>query len=157
MIFRGGMNSACDIGYGGPLCQSCMIFNGTRYSKKGGTQCVECFSNKIEIVITFFIMLAYIAFYLILVKFKLIFSATLIILILRGSISFESNESDAVKIKELSSTYLKIFTSYIQMIMMISNLQLNWGSAIQNLYSAQNTLSGNIFKIVSLDCLLGSI
>ena len=43
------------------------------------------------------------------------------------------------------------------MIMIISNLQLNWGSAIQNLYSVQNTLSGNIFKIVSLDCLLGSI
>ena len=64
-------------------------------------------------------------------------------------------ENKVSEIKELSSTYLKIFTSYIQSIMIISNLELNWGSAILDVYSVQNTVSGNFFKIISLDCLFG--
>ena len=108
-------------------------------------------------------MLFYVTFYMVMVK------SSLILIIInnwwwnnRGNIDGTSSLQKSKKedfdiVQEINSAYLKIFISYVQIIMIISNLELKWSSALIKIYSIQNTFSGSFFKIISLDCLLGGL
>lgn len=42
-FFRGGINSECNTGYTGKMCNSCLKqVNGTYYARSGVNQCTEC-------------------------------------------------------------------------------------------------------------------
>lgn len=44
--------------------------------------------------------------------------------------------------------------NYIQIVTICNSLKINWDSLLTKFYSVQNSVGGNIFKIVSLNCLL---
>lgn len=58
----GGKDSRCEIGYGGILCQSCSKFNGKYYSKSG-TGCNICMDEVYLILLTCFIIVAFLLFF----------------------------------------------------------------------------------------------
>jgi len=53
------MNSTCDKGYKGPLCQTCAIVNSVKYAKYDGNKCEACFTQVKE---TFLLVGSLIAF-----------------------------------------------------------------------------------------------
>ena len=63
-LFRGGVYSQCQVGYIGPLCQTCDMSGDIKYSKKNLYSCVLCkgFDQSIPEII--FILIIIIGFYI---------------------------------------------------------------------------------------------
>lgn len=69
MIFlRGGVESQCEIGYEGILCQNCDIVNGITYSKKGESQCIQCYEETILIILAILILACFFGFFYVFLK-----------------------------------------------------------------------------------------
>ena len=62
------MESKCEKGYEGPLCQTCKSLDNIYYSKKGENACQECYNPKTEIFIFVVVVIVFILFYAVLVK-----------------------------------------------------------------------------------------
>ena len=88
-----------------------------------------------------------------------VFNRFLIIIfnfLLRGTKDLLINSDDKKYVikKSIESAYMKIMINYIQIVTICNSLKINWDSLLTKFYSVQNSVGGNIFKIVSLNCLL---
>ena len=54
----------------------------------------------------------------------------------------------------LTAAYLKILVNFMQIITAISNLNIKFKSSFYSFVASQKTVSGSIFNVISLDCLL---
>ena len=84
--------------------------------------------------------------------FKLIFT-------FRGNIDslLKRNDDETTIRKTIHSNYLKILMNYVQILMILMNLKLEWADLFLKMICYQNTISASFFKIISLDCLLKSL
>ena len=65
---RGNMDSNCDLGYKGPLCQTCDPVNNVQYAKFDGKQCQKCYSQVTEYFIVILSVIAFIVINMVLLK-----------------------------------------------------------------------------------------
>ena len=56
------------MGYKGPLCQTCSIFQDIKYSKKGQNNCNVCYSQDAEITIFVLVIVFFTCFYALIVQ-----------------------------------------------------------------------------------------
>lgn len=79
-----------------------------------------------------------------------------LLIYLRGTKDLLINSDDKKYVikKSIESAYMKIMINYIQIVTICNSLKINWDSLLTKFYSVQNSVGGNIFKIVSLNCLL---
>lgn len=54
----------------------------------------------------------------------------------------------------LTAAYLKILVNFMQIITAISNLNIKYKSSFYSFVASQKTVTGSIFNVISLDCLL---
>ena len=59
--------------------------------------------------------------------------------------------------KILAAAYMKILFNFLQIITLISALKINYNSTFYSFESSQKIVSGALFKVVSLSCLLQGI
>lgn len=59
--------------------------------------------------------------------------------------------------KILAASYMKILFNFLQIITLISTLNINYNSTFDSFESSQKIVSGAFFKVVSLSCLLQGI
>jgi len=62
-------------------------------------------------------------------------------------------EKDTQVTEFLSSAYLKIFLNYLQLITLISNLELNWTGFLTQIFDCGKVMTGSFLQIISFDCL----
>ena len=143
----GGLNSACAMGYRGPLCQSCDV-SDIIYSKYLGIMCLECSNNKAMIIM------------------KLLLGTVFLIIFYIFVISSNIRLIDNLKIDEKSHRikeeclekfyppiYNKILINYLQTISLIKNLDLNWPSVISDFFQAHYVLGNVPAYVYSFECL----
>jgi hypothetical protein len=120
---------SCYLGYTGNKCFACEI----GYTKLSSLQCAQCppLEKNILILIGFVILFVFIS-----------------VVLVRSSLK------SAYTPKSLESIYLKIFTNYLQLIMLTTQFNLEWPSDVQQLFDVQSTLASSAEKIYSFDCYL---
>lgn len=53
----------------------------------------------------------------------------------------------------LSSAYMKILLSYLQIISLIGNLKLNWTKSLAEFFNINQVVTGSFLQVISFDCL----
>ena len=62
--------SLCDVGYIGPLCQTCGVIDGKIYAKSStGITCDECYTKKELIILAIFIFFVFLLILFIFLRF----------------------------------------------------------------------------------------
>lgn len=146
------MKTVCDVGFTGPLCQTCSKY----YAKYGGANCLPCSSDSIN----YFLLFIQYFFYLVLLLIYLRFFSSLINIFEVIYFRFSYKSSKKLKSKQFAakkiffSAYIKIFLNYTQIISIISCLNLDWGSIMVNQFSVFNSTSGNMHQVISYECLI---
>lgn len=54
----------------------------------------------------------------------------------------------------MKAAYMKIFLNYTQGIMIINSLRLNWNKLFQDVFSYTQPMSGNVGKILTIECVI---
>jgi hypothetical protein len=85
-----------------------------------------------------------------------IFLALFIGLIFVCAVIVKSTLRSAHSEKSLYSIYLKIFTNYLQLVFLTSELDLSWPWYAYKLFTSQNTLTTGSDQLLSLECYLAS-
>jgi hypothetical protein len=72
--------------------------------------------------------------------------------------SCSAKEEEKKFIKKIKSIHVKILMNFLQMLSIITLLNLNWSPTMSDVLVAQNSMSGWFLKFISFDCLYeGSI
>ncbi|CAG9309860.1 unnamed protein product [Blepharisma stoltei] len=119
----------CSGSYKGNMCQSCEY----GYSKTGDDTCSPCpdkATNSMRIIGIF------------------------IALIILGAIMVKSTRDSAFVPKSLTSVYIKIFMNYLQLVMLVTTINLNWPSLVLQVFSTQNSAGSVSDQVFSFDCFL---
>lgn len=122
------LTGLCAEGYFGNLCQQCL----TDYSRTGRFQCTKCPNKASNISIS-----------------TLIIIAALIVLALIVWTAINS----ALKPQSLIATYIKIFTNYLQMVVVSASLNLNWPDFAKTFLNSQEMAGGLAEQMFSFECL----
>jgi len=121
----GGQGSECEAGYSGKLCSQC----ASGYYMAGLTYCIQCESLPIRLTRALI--------------FALVFTLFAIILI-RNSIR---NQRTLVTI-----TTLKILLNFLQTVIMVSTITVDWRSVMMSLYSVNEMFSSVAVTSFTLEC-----
>ena len=118
---------SCADGYAGYKCFGCDV----GYSRSGTNKCGKCptTGNNVAIIIG-------LAFFIVFVTAVLV----------------RSTINSAYSLKSLHSIYIKIFTNYLQMILLTTKFNLLWPSYVLQLFNAQQTIATATDQVYSLDC-----
>lgn len=124
----GGQNSDCEAGYSGKLCSQC----ASGYYMAGLTYCIQCESLPIRLTRA--------------IIFSLIFALFAIVLI-RNSIR---------NLRTLSTVAtLKILLNFLQTVIMVSTITVDWRSVMMSLYSVNEMFSSVAVTSFTLECYSG--
>jgi hypothetical protein len=123
------LTGVCKLGYRGNLCQACD--NG--YSVSGPDKCGQCpgWSENVAKLLGIGIAI-------------MLYSAVLV----------RSSLKTAYMPQALHSIYLKIFTNYLQLVMLTTELDLNWPSFVRSFYKQQSYAGQVDQQLFSFDCFL---
>lgn len=119
----------CLAGYRGNKCQPCD--NG--YSRKGENECAICPNSRDNALIIIGICFA---------------------TILGVAFLVRSSLRTAYEPTQLHSVYIKIFANYLQLIVITTQLNLDWPSFVYQLFKTQKSAASITDQIFSYDCLL---
>ena len=119
----------CAEGYTGNKCLGCEI----GYSRSGPYKCAACPSTAQNVVIIVFLMLLIIFISVVLVR---------------------STLKSAYTPSALHSIYIKIFTNYLQLVLLTTKFELKWPAYVSQLFSVQQSAATISDQIFSLDCYL---
>ena len=122
----------CAEGYSGNLCQQCI----QDYSRTGRYQCTLCPSAVSNLIITVLIVIV-----------------ALVVLALVVWTAITS----ALKPQSLIATYIKIFTNYLQMVVVSTSLSLNWPNFAKTFLNSQEMAGGLAEQLFSFECLLEDV
>jgi len=122
------LTGLCAEGYSGNLCQQCV----SDYSRTGRFQCTKCPNKVSNIAIS-----------------SLLILAALIVLALVVWTAINS----ALKPQSLIATYIKIFTNYLQMVVVSAALNLNWPDFAKTFLNSQEVAGGLAEQMYSFECL----
>lgn len=149
--------SQCDVGYQGPICQTCIIHDGITYSKGTGKICTQCMEKSALYAYVVAIFLLFIIFFIVFLGFFIIFSVNIFLRYNIKSLFLEYNtENKDVLISECwGSAYMKIFLNYLQLLSISNEVSLNWSETLSGLFTSQQIFSGSVIQILSLECLVG--
>ena len=117
----------CAVGYYGNLCGACEI----GYSLSSSGKCSRCPSPELNIVISLLLIIFVLSIIVILVK---------------------STLKSAFSPTSLYSIYIKIFTNYLQIILVTTQFNLSWPSYVIQLFSIQKSAATASDQIFSIDC-----
>ncbi|KAF0720460.1 Aste57867_286 [Aphanomyces stellatus] len=120
----------CDVGYTGNLCLQCN--NG--YTRSGSTDCVPCPSS---FALTILVLIG---------------GVICVIAIVTVLIIMAINK--AKKAKSITSIMTKIFTSYMQLIVLAQSFDVNWPHEVTEMFNTQGLLASPGDKLISIDCLV---
>lgn len=128
----GSLNSTdytgtCADGYTGNECLGCQ----TGYSRSGTKKCGKCPSVAVNVAIIIGLGIGVVVVCFILVR---------------------STIKSAYTPTALHSIYIKIFTNYLQLVMLTTEFDLEWPSYVTSLFDAQTTVATASDQIYSLDC-----
>lgn len=118
----------CAAGYYGNMCGSCEI----GYSKSTDGQCSKCPNQSSN---------------------ALIMTGFLILIIAVAFVMITSTLKSAFSSKSLHSIYIKIFTNYLQIVFLTTELNLNWPTYVLKLFSVQRSAASASDQVYSIDCL----
>jgi hypothetical protein len=124
------LTGVCDVGYRGNKCQACD--NG--YARSSVNKCAEC-SGKVG------------------AAFKLIGIIGIVVVVC--AVLVRSSILTAYKATDKFSIYLKIFTNYLQLILLTTQLELQWPSFVYQLFSIQSNAGTPTDQFLTVDCYLG--
>lgn len=57
----------------------------------------------------------------------------------------------------MKAAFMKIFVNYMNGLMIINSLKLNWNDVFQNIFDLSETVSGNAGKLISFECVVPGI
>lgn len=123
------LTGLCSKGYRGNLCQACD--NG--YSRSGENICSKCPSYSENIA-------------------KLIGIAAVICIVC--GVMVRTSLKTAYEAKALHSIYIKIFTNYLQLVLITTQLDLNWPDFVISFFDKQNAADPSNTQLFSFDCYL---
>jgi hypothetical protein len=126
-----GYMTLCADGYTGILCSVCQ----QGYTKNSNGQCNKCPSPGQNVLILI-----------------LIASAVVLVCVILVRSSIKSAYSSAAK----HSIYIKIFTNYIQLVFLTTQLNLKWPSYVIQFFGIQQGIATASDSIFSLDCYLST-
>lgn len=123
----GGQDSECAEAYEGILCHDCKGFvNDTYYGRSGNYSCAACGSTSTTIIVIFLLLLV-----------ALIYVIVMMVLIIRGVHSEKDH-----------SVLLRIITNYMQLLLLVYNLDLQWPDNIKSLFDALTFVSSASNNII---------
>ena len=144
---RGGFDSACEIGYTGPLCQSCER-GANSYTKAYGNKCFICLNNySLQIFQLVLGGVALIAFYIYILRGNLKLNETF-------KFDKAGNLSQQCHDDFYSTIYNKIIVDYFQMISFVKGLDLNWTEIVSIFFQIDYYVGNAPGYIFSFDCLI---
>ena len=117
----------CADGYTGHKCFACDI----GYSRSGTSKCGKCPSTGQNIAVI---------------------TALIFLIVFVAVIMVRSTINSAYSVKAMHSIYIKIFTNYLQMVLLTTQFNLQWPSYVLQLFNAQQTVATASDQIFSLDC-----
>ena len=117
----------CAKGYTGNKCLGCEV----GYSRTGSDKCGACPNPTENAVIIVFLAL---------------FVFFIAVVLVRSTIKSAYSPS------ALYSIYIKIFTNYLQLVLLTTKFQLQWPSYVTQLFSVQQSMATASDQIFSLDC-----
>ena len=117
----------CADGYTGNKCLGCQV----GYSRSGSYKCGACPSTAQNAVIIVFLMLLIVFISVVLVR---------------------STLKSAYTPKALHSIYIKIFTNYLQLVLLTTKFELQWPYYVIQVFSVQQSAATASDQIFSLDC-----
>jgi predicted outer membrane repeat protein len=123
------LTGECALGYRGNKCQACD--NG--YSRSAENTCSSCPDSTINAVRLAGIMIG---------------------VALACGVLVKSTLSTAYEPKLLHSIYIKIFTNYLQLIVLTTQLNLAWPSFVYVLFNTQKSAANVTDQVFSVDCML---
>lgn len=121
----------CGEGYYGVLCQAWEV----GYTRSGQHECSKCLNPVWNILILLSL---------------LIVSIIVIVVIVRSTLN------SATRRKNLSSVYIKILMSHLQLITLVASFQFNWTNAVTEFFETSGVVSNVSSEVISLDCLIDS-
>ena len=120
----------CEIGYVGIVCANCE----SEYSSSGDDfECKLCPDKKANVI-----KIAFVLMFIVIVVVLLVYSTF----------------SSAGRSKSVYSIYFKIMTTHFQIISALSNIDFNWPTYINMVYSSFVEVSQVSQQILSVDCFL---
>lgn len=157
--FRGGINSECQIGYTGPLCQSCDIIGDTIYFKSRLYYCEECkesYKSILELIgysvillIFYYMIIRLILIYFI---FNFIFRINITFLFEYANNISRGNSENNITNKKSVGIFLKILLNYFQIVSFCKDLNLNWPYLTRILFEIQMKIGETTNQILSFEC-----
>lgn len=120
----------CLTGYKGNMCASCEI----GYSKSGNGKCAKCPNPSVNAVII---------------------ASFMLLIIMIAYIMVSSTLKSAFSAKSLHSIYIKIFTNYLQIVFLTTELNLNWPNYVLQFFSIQRSAASSTDQLYSIDCFFG--
>jgi hypothetical protein len=133
----------CEIGYTGPLCGACEISGGKKYSRLAKF-CVECLDYAVNFVRVIFSFAGFFSFIGFLV-YAAVRDARRII---------SEDQKISISINKFFSIYLKLLMNYIQVVSVISSMDLKWPIYARSFTEAQSNVGNAPSHIISIECLL---
>jgi hypothetical protein len=124
----GGQNSLCEDGYTGKLCSQCV----DGYYMAGLTYCIQCESLPIRLTLA--------------IIFCIVFTIFITVLI-RNSIRNQRTLSTV--------TTMKILLNFLQTVIMVSTITVDWRSVMMSLYSVNEMFSSVAVTSFTLECYSG--
>ncbi|CDW79044.1 UNKNOWN [Stylonychia lemnae] len=120
----------CLDGYGGNLCQQCVMVNDVQYTRTTGSKCGICPKTKFNVVI---------------------FSAVIAIIVyLSIMIIFNINSREDSKIGVL----MRILTNYLQIITYTDLLSLKWPNLLREFFNIFVQVGDSVQNLIYFDCFL---
>jgi len=123
------LTGECIEGYRGNKCQACD--NG--YSRTNENQCGKC-PNKTDNA------------------FRI--SGIILAVLIACAIIVRSSLKTAYEPKQLHSIYIKIFANYLQLIVLTTQLNIEWPSFVLTLFNTQKSAASATDQLFSVDCML---
>ncbi|KAF0720459.1 hypothetical protein As57867_000285, partial [Aphanomyces stellatus] len=120
----------CAVGYVGNLCLQCDV----GYTRSGKSSCVGCPTN---FALTIFV---------------LILGAIAIVIVIVVLIIMAINK--AKKGSSITSILTKIFTSYMQLIVLAESFNVNWPQEVTVMFNTQGLVASPGNKLISIECLM---
>ena len=117
----------CADGYTGNKCLGCEV----GYSRSGSYKCRACPSTAQNAVLIVFLILLIVFISVVLVR---------------------STLKSAYTPKSLHSIYIKIFTNYLQLVLLTTKFELQWPYYVSQFFSVQQSAATISEQIFSLDC-----
>ena len=122
------LTGECSAGYTGNLCSVCE----SGYSRQGSNQCNKCPNTTSNVILSLLVGIG-----------------GILLLIIAVAISIRG----ATRPRSEFAIYVKIFTNYIQMVVVAASLNMNWPGFVSLFLNGQETVGSVTDQLFSFECL----